>query len=317
MRFFTKQTGWAAGMLLMLAVGCKKEIDPATATPAEACRLQTETYTSDYGPSQRTYAYDGSGNMVSSLKSSTSVNGIQTTRYDYQYDASGLLVQQIESYKSTFSESKETNTYQYDKGRLTKQTSILGSSTSTKAYEYASDGALTKYIVTRGSDIRTFLFTNGKLTSADYKSATKTYPSTVVDGRITRQFFYEDTSPVFSLLEYNGNGQIRKISIVDDKGNASKDRPAVEFEYETQSIKLPAPVAFKGHPAFVLYGSEEALRRTVETYPVGSGNEKYNRTEDYQYKTNSKGAVTEKTITTKVGTSTSATRTAYTYTNCQ
>jgi|GEM_PF-4297593 len=315
-RFIFQKIGIAC-WLLALSVGCSRTNTDIGVTPDEACRVQTKTFTDATRRSQTTYTYDATGGLTSSLESLTTTNGIETYRNEYQYNANGFLTQYVLTRKSGSSESKTTNTYQYENNRLIKHVSVSSpSEITTKTYTYDAAGALAKHGIETSSSVRNYLFTNGILTSAETRSSGKTYPATVVNGRITNEFIYDDGFGfvIFLRAEYNAAGQLTQDYLTDAQGKENTVLSKNTREYTTQTLKNSASLVLKGHPVLSINGTEGFISRLVAVYPKGY--ESQNQTIDYQYKTNAKGYITEQTATI-TGYQPGQRKTVYTFTNCQ
>jgi hypothetical protein len=315
-RFIFQKIGVAC-WLLALSVGCSRTNTDSGVTPDEACRVQTETFTDANQRSQTTYTYDATGGLTSSLKSLTYANGIETYRNEYQYNANGFLTQYVLTTKSGSSESKTTDTYQYENNRLIKHVSVSSpSAITTKTYTYDAAGVLAKHGIETSYAVRNYLFTNGVLTSAETKSSGKTYPATVVNGRLTDEFLFDLGGGILVFLrsEYNAAGQLIKDYLTDAQGKENTVFSKNTREYTTQTLKNSESLVLKGHPVLSIYGTEGFISRLVAVYPKGY--ESQNQTIDYQYKTNAKGYITEQTATI-TGYQPRQFKTVYTFSNCQ
>ncbi len=252
------------------------------------------------------YTYDGAGRVATESFTSTSGN---TSLDVYQYDANGFVTQLQAAQKTSSGEFKSTTTYQYESGRLIKQTYSSGSTQNTDSYSYDAAGKLTRH----ESPYITYSFTNGVLTSAVNKDSGKPY--TITNGRIVRySVFKYGNQDVYIIVEYNAAGQPVKDYFGDANGVNLNINYTNAYEYTTQSLKAPSPPALKGHPVIELYGKEGYESRLVSTAP--NANKARDYTVDYQYKTNSKGYITERTET-RTGYQPSQEKTVYTFINCQ
>lgn len=311
------RNGWAVGLLLALSISCSRDNTDPGVTPDEACRVQTRTFTDATQRSQTAYTYDATGGLTSSFESFTATNGTTTYRDEYQYNADGFLTQHVLTTRSGSSDSKTTDTYQYENNRLIKHISVSPySETTTKTYTYDAAGALAKYGIETSSEVSNYLFTNGTLTSAETRSSGKTYPATVVNGRITNEFLFDGGGGfvVFLRSEYNAAGQLTKDYLTDAQGKENTTFSLNTREYTTQTLKNSASLILKGHPVLSIRGTEGFISRIVAVYPKGY--ESNNQTIDYQYKTNSKGYITEQTGTI-TGYQPRQIKTVYAFSNCQ
>lgn len=289
-------------LLLALIAGCNRSDTEPDVTPEVACRVQKAT-----SPDEVTaYTYDGAGRTATG--SFSYVSG--TTFLDvYQYDADGFVTQLQTTQKTSSGDFKSTTTYQYESGRLTKKTRINSSAQDTDSYSYDAGGKLTRH----ESPYATYSFTNGLLTSAVDKGSGKPY--TITNGRIAKAFVFKNgNQDVYIIAEYNAAGQLAKEYLGDANGVNLNINDTNAYEYTTQSLKAPSPPALKGHPVIELYGKEGYISRIVSTAP--NANKARDYTVDYQYKTNSKGYITELTRT-RTGYQPSQQKTVYTFINCQ
>ena len=300
-------------------MGCSRTETESGVTPDDTCRLQTKTYTQATASgsfplsSATSYTYNSAGNQVNVVESYNDDGLKYTFRTDYQYNGDGFLTQKVQTTTRQSGETKSTDTYQYESSRLVKETSVSGSSTRTNTYIYDAGGKLAKQVYTSGSSVTTYDFTNGVLTAKESKEGSKTYPATVVNGRITREFgFNFGTGDRFIGSEYNAAGQRTKASIVDTQDKVDYTLlPVSLYEYEAQVLKDVSQPVFKGHPTLEIYGQPGTLRRQTENYGTNT------TTTDFVYKSNSKVYTTEQAFTTKGGSTNRQRVTKYTYSNCQ
>jgi YD repeat-containing protein len=331
--------------IVAFLASCSKSDDPSPQTPAPAaptaCKIQTYTISSINADNtvevNYTYVYDDKGNESS--RSTTYkfkyIDGKTSTSTDVtnnQYDAEGFLTRAVTQSNGTDKDGKVYNSssnveYEYTNKLLSKQkrTDVSSGKTenNTYAYEYDSNGNLTKLASLTSNTSTKFGYSNGIIKSI-----------TQVDQ------YGNSTSP---FLEYNKDGQLTK-SIELDGGIADENRYVYDTEgqltryeryintkpYQAQSIEYDTKenpnkdfnTRFKGHPTiprlhpFYTTKHNVISENSFKANPTGQWEITSSSTKTYDY--NSRNLPVEIIIKNfdKDGKQTGSGKTNYQYQDC-
>lgn len=236
-----------------------QNLDPATTYNVRAYVTTKEGTT--YGPTSQVQSKKPCLiTSVSTPNSSTSFtfnnkyqltaikDNLQTSAFTYNAD--GFLTQ----FETKRDGNTTTESYEYTQGRLSKKENkrVLPSLTITTvtAYEYDSQGKLSKEIYTSGTTKIDYIFTQGVLSEARSNVAGLNY--TVKDGNIIK---YESATSVIN-YEYDAKGNRTKNEQID-KSKTPNSITLFQYKYDDKpNFKMAIYESLKGWLPYQLTTSE-------------------------------------------------------------